>query len=80
MPTRRDYPFMAVAQSLEADVGNLRTRCARLASLARGEPEDIGGEGQGQNSGEWVEIVGIHQAKAAMEASRRQALEDEIKR
>ena len=78
-----------MVQGLEADVCDLRKRCARFARVTRGEPPENhapgpqtgskGGDGQGEECVDWAEIE-IHEAKAAMEAERRRALEDEIKR
>ncbi|CAM9943102.1 unnamed protein product [Hapterophycus canaliculatus] len=82
-------------KGLEAEVRNMRTRCARLARLARGDPADAcssGGAaaaGASRTAGRGREIIvkdecwvepGVQEAAAAMEAGRRQALEDEIER
>lgn len=71
----------------------MRTRCARLARLARGDPVDVfrdtvTGRVDGNFSesekceelnDEWAE-TGVQEAAVAMEAGRRRALEEEVER
>lgn len=80
-------------QGLEAKVCGMRTRCARLARLARGDPVDVlpdtvtrrvdGTTSEGdkceEHNDEWAE-AGVQEAAVAMEAGRRRALEEEVER
>lgn len=80
-------------QGLEAKVRGMRTRCARLARLARGDPVDVlpdavtrrvngttpEGDKCEEHNDEWAE-AGVQEAAVAMEAGRRRALEEEVER
>lgn len=80
-------------QGLEAKVRGMRTRCARLARLARGDPVDVcpdtvtrcmdgtpsEGEKCEEHNDEWAEAA-VQEAAAAMAAGRRRALEEEVER
>ena len=59
----------------------MRTRCARLARLARGDSADARSPAGGERAEDecWVE-AGVQEAVAAMEAGRRRDLEEEIVR
>lgn len=80
-------------QGLEAKVRGMRTRCARLARLAGGDPAAVfpdtvprgmdgtvmEGEKCEEKNDEWAE-AGVQEAAAAMAAGRRRALEEEVER